>query len=248
MVVPAAEPVLPAAEEATLAEELEQEAALAEETALEEVLEAEQITATAAELEAAAPEGAAAAAATAGTEVGVAPAATAGAEAAAPPAEEALGEDLKSRIEETRRRIREELERPFAVVDQEESPGVSGDLTVGVAPSPATEAVPPEPVVVPSPVIGEPIYVNVGATDAVAEPEAVAAVAPSGNGSDYDAMRARIELTRSRLKAKAFDAMMAGESALLRRDPEGSPAPQKSVSVDSEIEQTVESTLREEDD
>ena len=38
--------------------------------------------------------------------------------------------------------------------------------------------------------------------------------------SDYDAMRARIELTRSRLKAKAFDAMMAGESALLGRDPE----------------------------
>ena len=32
----------------------------------------------------------------------------------------ALGEDLKSRIEETRRRIREELEKPFAAVDQED--------------------------------------------------------------------------------------------------------------------------------
>jgi cytochrome P450 len=44
------------------------------------------------------------------------------------------------------------------------------------------------------------------------------------------------------------DAMMAGESSLLRRDPEGTVAPKKSVSVDNEIEQTVESTLREEDD
>ncbi len=33
-------------------------------------------------------------------------------------AEAALGDDLKSRIEETRRRIREELEKPFAAVDE----------------------------------------------------------------------------------------------------------------------------------
>ena len=61
-------------------------------------------------------------------------------------------------------------------------------------------------------------------------------------------MRARIELTRSRLKAKAFDAMMAGESALLGRDedlPGGATRP--AVTFDSEIEQTVDSTLREED-
>jgi hypothetical protein len=72
-------------------------------------------------------------------------------------------------------------------------------------------------------------------------------VAESESGADYDAMRARIELTRSRLKAKAFDAMMAGESALLGRDPETSPAPARSATFDSEIEQTVDSTLREDD-
>jgi len=37
-------------------------------------------------------------------------------------------------------------------------------------------------------------------------------------GVDYNAMRARIEQTRGRLKAKAFDAMMTGESALLGRE------------------------------
>ncbi len=38
---------------------------------------------------------------------------------------------------------------------------------------------------------------------------------------DYDSMKSRIESTRSRLKAKAFDAMMTGEAALLGRDLEG---------------------------
>jgi hypothetical protein len=173
----------------------------------------------------------------------------AAAEAEAPAAEEPLGEDLKSRIEETRRRIREELERPFAVVDQDEGPAEAGDLGIAATSAyAAAEYVAPEPDVAPAPVIGEPMYVNAGATDATAAPEATDASAPNGNGSDYDAMRARIELTRSRLKAKAFDAMMAGESSLLRRDPEGTATPRKSVTVDNEIEQTVESTLREEDD
>ena len=61
-------------------------------------------------------------------------------------------------------------------------------------------------------------------------------------------MRARIELTRSRLKAKAFDAMMAGETALLGRDDGArSSGPVPSAGFDSEIEQTVDNTLREED-
>jgi hypothetical protein len=61
-------------------------------------------------------------------------------------------------------------------------------------------------------------------------------------------MKARIELTRSRLKAKAFDAMMAGESALLGRDEEEiATAAKRTVTFDSEIEQTVDNTLREED-
>ena len=38
-------------------------------------------------------------------------------------------------------------------------------------------------------------------------------------------MRRRIEETRNRLKAKAFDAMASGEAALLARDVEGHEAP-----------------------
>jgi hypothetical protein len=169
------------------------------------------------------------------------------AEVAAPvevaaPAEEVVGEDLKSRIEETRRRIREELERPFAVVEDEES------LSVSAEPPAAVVAASAGATVAPPSAIAQPVLTDAGATDAARAAQPVSGSAPSDNGSDYDAMRARIELTRSRLKAKAFDAMMAGEATLLRRDPEGSSVAQKTVAVDSEIEQTVESTLREEDD
>jgi len=56
-------------------------------------------------------------------------------------------------------------------------------------------------------------------------------------------------VTRSRLKAKAFDAMMAGESALLSREPEDV-QPRKPVTpaIDSEIDQTIETSLREQED
>jgi hypothetical protein len=68
---------------------------------------------------------------------------------------------------------------------------------------------------------------------------------------DHDAMRRRIEETRNRLKAKAFDAMMKGESALLARDFD-SPASTKPPRVDagaldSEVAETIDTTLIEED-
>ena len=143
-----------------------------------------------------------------------------------PPA--APGDDLKSRIEETRRRIREELDKPFAAMDDE---------------PPA-----PEPVRAPAPVIGEAMRVTLAPSNGGAPAQAVAEAVASGDGADYDAMRARIESTRSRLKAKAFDAMMSGEAALLGRDgddPAGSAKP--ATSFDTEIDQTVDTTLREED-
>ena len=67
-------------------------------------------------------------------------------------------------------------------------------------------------------------------------------------GIDYDAMRSRIERTRGRLKAKAFDAMMTGESTLLSKESaESLAAASPKVDVDVEIDQTIETTLREED-
>ena len=150
-------------------------------------------------------------------------------------AEAALGEDLKSRIEETRRRIREELEKPFAAVDEPEAPAPAA-----AAPSPFRPAAS-------APAIGEAMETSPVVPPA-AVPVAAAPADPSANGADYDAMKARIELTRSRLKAKAFDAMMAGESALLGRDEEEiATAAKRTVTFDSEIEQTVDNTLREED-
>jgi hypothetical protein len=127
-------------------------------------------------------------------------------------------DDLRTRIEETRRRIRMELDEPFA------TPGgavAAEEMLMGS---------------VAEPVIGE---AEVGETGRQAASEL---------GVDYDAMRGRIEMTRNRLKAKAFDAMMTGESALLGRDPAnaagGMPA---FADVDSEISQTIETTLREQD-
>ncbi len=65
---------------------------------------------------------------------------------------------------------------------------------------------------------------------------------------DYDSMKNRIESTRSRLKAKAFDAMMTGEAALLGRDVGGASRASSAVSgVDSDIDETIETSLREEE-
>ena len=84
-------------------------------------------------------------------------------------AEAALGDDLKSRIEETRRRIREELEKPFAAVDEPPIPE------------------PVRPVAAPAPVIGEAIRTSVPANGgAPAQPAAPAAAVPAaGAGGQW---------------------------------------------------------------
>jgi len=67
-------------------------------------------------------------------------------------------------------------------------------------------------------------------------------------GLQYEVMRARIEETRSRLKAKAFDALVSGEAALLGGEPEsGEPSPQPAGPVDGEVEETIDTVLREDD-
>ena len=67
-------------------------------------------------------------------------------------------------------------------------------------------------------------------------------------GVDYDAMRARIEKTRGRLKSKAFDAMMTGEASLLSKDSSDSWVDKGStLAVDPDIDDTIEANLREED-
>ena len=84
----------------------------------------------------------------------------------------------------------------------------------------------------------------------IQDAEAAPAGGPGGATEfDHDAMRRRIEETRNRLKAKAFDAMMSGEGSLLSKSPEGTraAAPTESIEVDSEVDQTIEATLTEEE-
>ena len=65
---------------------------------------------------------------------------------------------------------------------------------------------------------------------------------------DQAEMRRRIEETRSRLKAKAFDAMMTGESALLRNDTGVNPVPKgDDATLEPEIDSTIDESFSQED-
>lgn len=77
------------------------------------------------------------------------------------------------------------------------------------------------------------------------EPAAPQPAVPGKPEFDREAMRRRIEETRARLKAKAFDAMVSGESFISTEqetDNEGS-----GVDLDSESQKAIEQSLREED-
>jgi hypothetical protein len=75
-------------------------------------------------------------------------------------------------------------------------------------------------------------------------PAATPETPPAGRetGIDQVEMRRRIEETRARLKAKAFDAMMTGESALLARDKGDKPVP-RDVEVDKDVATTIDESL-----
>ena len=176
-------------------------------------------------------------------------------------------DDLRARIEETRRRIRRELDEPFLG---------QGDVTL--APQADSEVVSRLAAEVPEPAVQERLKRLADAAEASVAPVVVPeAVAPEEGGApseeaplpvteakepaearpqpdmelgvDYNAMRARIEQTRGRLKAKAFDAMMTGESALLGREsPEKAAERPGPAVLDHDLDQTIETTLREEED
>ena len=131
--------------------------------------------------------------------------------------------DLRVRIEETRRRIQEELERPFKL-----EPQVGSEDTV---PAGSTE---PELLV--------PQLEEQSSPSAEQTPD-------TDRGFDYEDMRRRIEETRNRLKAKAFDAMMSGETALLSREQASGAeaATPAGIPVDADVDRTIEKGLSEED-
>jgi hypothetical protein len=164
----------------------------------------------------------------------------------APLGDAALVDDLKSRIEETRRRIRHELEQPFDTAEGTKPP--EPDWTVSAAVPVVEEAIAVEPLPTQA-LAAEPIRSETD--ELVVERDELETGLESGAEEpiDYDSMKDRIESTRSRLKAKAFDAMMTGESALLGRDAEGADHGQRPVpGVDSEVDETIETSLREEEE
>ena len=133
----------------------------------------------------------------------------------------------------------------------------AGPTTPAPPETPASEAVEtPEAPVAEEPAVPEvpaaresaettPIDLSGTVSDGDLTAEAAAAEEPV----DYDSMKDRIESTRSRLKAKAFDAMMTGEAALLGRDLDGDTRPASdALEVDSDIDQTIETSLQEEED
>jgi hypothetical protein len=68
---------------------------------------------------------------------------------------------------------------------------------------------------------------------------------------DQAEMRRRIEETRARLKAKAFDAMTSGEAALLARESSEqpvAPAPEEeATTLDDEVRQVIDRSLSQDD-
>jgi hypothetical protein len=188
-------------------------------------------------------------------------------------------DDLKARIEETRRRIRRELEQPFLNLgEREPATGETGseapaDGFTPAAPAAFAESPPelmaeiddgyevieldtePERGAVAAPEsLGEPSVEEVSDERSPAEKLRASLAVPSEVpesmelGVDYDAMRARIEKTRGRLKSKAFDAMMTGEASLLSKDSSDSWVEKGSIpAVDPDVDDTIEANLREED-
>jgi len=77
--------------------------------------------------------------------------------------------------------------------------------------------------------------------------EATEAATPSADVNvDQAEMRRRIEETRARLKAKAFDAMASGEGALLAND-EGGALDAKPHDLEADVEQALDRSLSQED-
>jgi len=161
-------------------------------------------------------------------------------EAPAPPAMD----DLKARIEETRRRIRQELEQPF--MSGGAAPDIADDWTFAPA-VPAAELVAMQTESAGLESAGPEIAELSEASLPIGDYEGAETV--TEEPVDYDSMKSRIESVRSRLKAKAFDAMMSGESALLGRDTEDAGHRRNVLpDVEPEVDETIETSLREEED
>ena len=97
--------------------------------------------------------------------------------------------------------------------------------------------------------VEEPVAVEEPAAAPAEEaPAPEPAAAREGGGIDQAEMRRRIEETRARLKAKAFDAMMSGEAALLSRDSGDRAVPTgEDHGLDEETDSAIDDSLSQEE-
>jgi hypothetical protein len=147
-------------------------------------------------------------------------------------------------------------EMPIAEEPVSEEPAAEPVVAEEAAVEVVAEAQTPEPVadetvdeVIEAPVADEAVADEpVGEEPVVEEPAVDEPAAREGGPIDQAEMRRRIEETRARLKAKAFDAMMSGESALLSRDSGAKPVPTgDDVKLDGELESTIDESLSQEE-
>jgi len=94
-----------------------------------------------------------------------------------------------------------------------------------------------------TPIEGEP---SMEEQPAMEEPSEAAAGGPAPSQIDRDEMRRRIDETRARLKAKAFDAMMSGESFTETEGDELKQRPEEG-GLDEELENQIDRSLKEQD-
>jgi hypothetical protein len=139
----------------------------------------------------------------------------------------------------------EPLEAPVEPVVAE-APVVAEPVEIPVAPVEA------EPVVAEAPVEAEPVVAEAPVAAESLRADESAPEEPGDEVSlgniDQAEMRRRIEETRARLKAKAFDAMMSGEAALLARDSGEKPVPRGAdVPVDHDVAETLDESLSQDD-
>jgi len=96
-----------------------------------------------------------------------------------------------------------------------------------------------------TPAAGEPTTAEPEIGEAAPEIEA----GPAPSQIDREEMRRRIDETRARLKAKAFDALVSGETFIEPESEEAGREKQEAsgVEIDSEIEEQIDRSLKEED-
>lgn len=143
-------------------------------------------------------------------------------------------------------------ETPAAEVAEVEEQVAEEPRVAEEAPVSAPEEAPPDWEVLKTPAEGEPTVEGGASLEAelTVSAEAGESARPTPSGIDREEMRRRIDETRARLKAKAFDAMVSGETFIDETGAEKARAHREdsaSPGVEKEVEEKIDESLREQD-